>query len=413
MTFCCGIHRHVAGVAAAVVLFGAPAGCGSAYRQGKPTTPGEALAARIEKAHGIRAWHAGECVAADIDLHFDPDIELRGEMLYDHHGGRVRMDLADGTTLVFDGERAWVSPASSQMPMARFHLLTWPYFLAVPFKLRDPGAQIADYGRLSIDGEAHAALRLTFEADIGDSPDDWYILYADPATDRLVAMSYIVTYGGTSVDEAEREPHAIVYQDFVTVDGVTLSTTWPFFLWSRQAGPYGDPIGRVKLSNLRFVSLDERDFSRPSDARGDPHPVPPVARRLGDFLRGGLDPQQLTITYSDLHGLWGGLQLTVYGTGRVEQEAAQVEPPPQVPHGLGPDEVRKLVALLVEERAWEQQVPDRRPQPDESRATLRIDAGNATSLIWEWHHDLEANDRIGRILAKMKALAWVTSATDD
>jgi hypothetical protein len=226
-------------------------------------------------------------------------------------------------------------------------------------------------------------------------------------------MSYIVTYGGKSVAEAEKETHAIVYEDFMTVSGVTLATRWSFYNWSQQAGVYGDPIAEGTVSNLRFVGLDEQDFSRPFDAKEDPHPVLPVARRLDDFLRGSLDPGQLTITYSDMHGLWGGLQLTVHGTGRVAQEVAQVQPAPPTPHDLRPDELRDLVELLIEERAWEQQVPDRRPQPDESRATLRIDAGNATSLIWEWHHDLEANDRIGRILAKMKALAWVTSAADE
>ncbi len=106
---------------------------------------------------------------------------------------------------------------------------------------------------------------------VRDSPDYWYLLYSDRDTERLVAMAYIVTYG-TPVEDAERDPHAIVYDDFVRVGGVVLSRRWRFYPWSAEGGPGGDLIGEVILSNVRFVKADEARFDRPADSREDPAP---------------------------------------------------------------------------------------------------------------------------------------------
>lgn len=242
------------------------AGCSS------PTPAGLSFARSIEDAHGDRVWTAKEAVACDITLNYGGNVRLDGSMIYEPAGGRVRIEMNDGAVMVFDGERAWVSPSSSTMRGVRFHLLTWPYFLAAPFKLRDPGTHLAPHGRRPLDGVAHVTALLTFEAGTGDSPEDWYVVYQDPATGRLAAVAYIVTYG-KSVEEAEKEPHALVYEDYETIDGVALSTRWVMYNWSLADGTHGDPLGDVTLTNVRFVEPDEGDFAKPPDAREDPLPA--------------------------------------------------------------------------------------------------------------------------------------------
>ena len=251
---------------AVALLWPALAGCEETPR---PATA--KLAQRIAEAHGMKAWQAKRAVAAEITAYFGGQEMISGSMVYDHHQGRVRMETGAGAVLVFDGATAWVSPASATVPMARFQLLTWPYFLAAPFKLQDPGSHLAETEPLALDGRTHETARLTFDPGVGESPDDWYILYADPDTHRLAAMAYIVTYGAT-LEKAEEEPHSIVYHDFVVVDGVTLPARWTFHHWSAEQGPHGDPIGRVELANLRFVEPDDAAFARPAGAKEEPLP---------------------------------------------------------------------------------------------------------------------------------------------
>lgn len=232
-----------------------------------------AFAAPIEAAHGKEAWERAGAVSADLSLSMGGNQVLAGRLLFTPQVGRSRLELADGTVAVFDGEGAWVSPAAADLPQARFHLLTWPYFLAAPFKLRDPGAHLEDLGTRPHDGVEHPAARLTFDPGVGDSPDDWYVVYRDPATGRLAAMAYVVTYGGRSAEEAAAEPHAITYHDFRQVDGATLPTTWRLWNWSEEEGIHGDPLGEVILADLAFVTPPPDAFARPADAEEDPLPA--------------------------------------------------------------------------------------------------------------------------------------------
>jgi hypothetical protein len=140
--------------------------------------------ASLERAHGIAAWRTHEAIETTMRVTFGESTAIDGTVLFDQHGGRVRIEQRDGTLLVFDGEKAWVSPPEADFQAARFHLLTWPYFLAAPFKLRDPGTHLEPLADLTTHGESHPAARLTFDDGVGDAPDDWYILYREPETDR-------------------------------------------------------------------------------------------------------------------------------------------------------------------------------------------------------------------------------------
>lgn len=132
-----------------------------------------------------------------------------------------------------------------------------------------------------------------------------------------------------------------------------------------------------------------------------------VREKLQAYLGGRLAPGVFRVTWSDLHGLHGGLTLTVHGTGEVEQRAVRtaVHPPKLVRSA----ELRRLVNLLLELNAWEQRVPERAPVPDESTGTLEIHAGDVSSTVWEWHNDLARNQRLARIRDLMCEVAWDAS----
>ena len=126
-----------------------------------------------------------------------------------------------------------------------------------------------------------------------------------------------------------------------------------------------------------------------------PVAVETVRKALEDIAvgRGAIEP--LVVTYDDLHGLWGGLRLTIRGTGHVEQVAVRQEA--GEPQQVSRNDLVKLVALLVRHAAWDQRVPERAPVPDESQAYLTIRYGEISVRVWEWHTDLERNRRIGEI----------------
>lgn len=134
-----------------------------------------------------------------------------------------------------------------------------------------------------------------------------------------------------------------------------------------------------------------------------PHWLEPA---LSARIRGKAVPG-LRVTYDDLHGLHGGLQLTVDGEGRVTQKAVRFkagEPKERVDEG----DLRQLLRILRDIEVWIQREPERMPAPDESKVRLRVEVGAKQVEIWEWYNDLEQNQRIHKVRAFMQKVAWVS-----
>ncbi|MDA8018707.1 MAG: hypothetical protein MPN21_14795 [Thermoanaerobaculia bacterium] len=231
---------------------------------------------KIESAHNKETYSQQGALTADLVVEFGGSTLIDGRLVMDTPGGKTRIELTGGehagSVMGFDGSEAWLAPADSAFRGARFHVLTWSYFLAAPMKLSDAGTHVQPQGELPfLDGTKLAAAKLTFGDGVGDSPDDWYLLYRDRDTKRLAGMAYIVTFG-KSQEKAEEEPHAIVYSGWEEVNGVWLSTEWTFYDWTREKGVFGDPVGHVKLRNLRFVQFSADAFKAPEGAKAQPAP---------------------------------------------------------------------------------------------------------------------------------------------
>ncbi len=128
--------------------------------------------------------------------------------------------------------------------------------------------------------------------------------------------------------------------------------------------------------------------------------------QLKDFSEGRAS-QNLSIIYSDMHGLWGGITITLSTDGTFEllERARGQIVPDMVRRTVTPAHVQEVIALLLERRLWEQQTLQRTPIPDEVRATLTLRTGNVESSIWELYNKLEKNDRIVRVRRLLLELA--------
>jgi hypothetical protein len=248
---------------AVVALLTVMLGCA---RTPKPTPP---LWQQISEAHDVDSWRKHTALSGDIHIEFVGRPAFDARFIYDIKTGRVRMQLADDTILVFDGTNAWVSPASSTYKDARFALRTWTHFIALPFKLDDKSIQWSPRETKTLAGREYDSARITFAANSVDAADDWFILYADKTTHRIDAVAYIVSYG-RSAQEAAEHPQAITFYDFKNIDGSEISLTWRFWQWNKDEGIFGQPIGSARIYNLDFTTPKSNAFARPKDARLDP-----------------------------------------------------------------------------------------------------------------------------------------------
>jgi len=131
-----------------------------------------------------------------------------------------------------------------------------------------------------------------------------------------------------------------------------------------------------------------------------------MEKQLTD-IADGRATQNLTIVYSDMQGLWGGVTVTLSTNGAYErlERARGAIVPELMRRTVTIDQVQSVVRLLLESRAWEQQPLQRAPMPDEVLATLTLKSSDAASSIWELYNNLERNNRLIRVRRLLLELA--------
>jgi hypothetical protein len=216
----------------------------------------------LTKAHNLEAFSSKEVIAFDIELYFRGNLRLDGTIYSRTNSTRVLVEKNDGSKLFFDGSEVYISPDSADTKGVRFDALTWQYFALAPFKFKDEGTNWKQNDLLPLDSgkQKQPTLKLTFGEDIGDAPDDWYIVFQYPETHLLKGMAYIVTFGNTPQEKAEKNPHAIVYDDYEQIDSVQMATTWSFHNWNFETG-LGEQLGKATISNIRFMQETDDLFA--------------------------------------------------------------------------------------------------------------------------------------------------------
>jgi len=235
-----------------------------------PRTEAESLIHRIEVAHGVKALDRSKAIHAKVHVVFPGVFELKGDMAFVLATGQARLDLADGKSVVFDGQAAYVTGGEAG-PMDRFHVLTWSYFLSSPFRMTDGGVVLGDVESLPLHGPSNKlqAVNISFEAGTGDAPDDWYELFVGPG-DRMAALAYILTFGKT-VEEASATPSIMVVNKLSKVDGLVLPEVVKFAFWDSQSGITKEK-GTAIFSDVRIQDPTADLFKAPANAAVAPLP---------------------------------------------------------------------------------------------------------------------------------------------
>ncbi len=216
---------------------------------------------QVETAHAKTSFLENPSVQFDLQLFFGGQKQLDARITTLTNSGKIRMDIKNGVSLFFDGNDIYQTPANVNYPGARFDILTWSYFFLFPYKLSDPGTRWLDYPNRTLNGQDYLVKKLTFEENIGDSPDDWYVVYVDPEKQRIRYAAYIITlYKSQQV--AEEDPHAIEYTDYRMVNNIPIAHQWTFWEW-RENEPLGKKLGTAKLSQIQFKNLSA-DFYKAS-----------------------------------------------------------------------------------------------------------------------------------------------------
>lgn len=230
---------------------------------------GQAVWQAIEAHGGLTRWFSNGPLAFQFNYQpLDGGTPRNTYEVADYWSARTRHEMMD--TLVEYGwnqQHAWVHPADFDMPYnARFWSLTPYYFVGIPFVLADEGTQFELLGEQTHENRAYDAIKVTFGENVGDAPDDYYVIYVDQETKRVGVTRYIVSYPGYFPDRGHLPEKFMDWRDYQTVNGITLATGFDTYWWKEEQP--AEHITEIEITRAEFkTDIASSHFETPEDAR--------------------------------------------------------------------------------------------------------------------------------------------------
>lgn len=172
---------------------------------------------------------------------------------------------ATGKDITFgmnNGE-VWISPkGASFTPPPRFWALTPTYFIGIPFIFNDEGASFELLkDTKAFEGKDYAQVKITYNKDAGDSPDDYYVLLIDPAT-KLVRGAYYTVTSKLVAPNGPGPAKFISLDNLQDVNGLKLASGHKTY--KMEDGKILGQMRYTEVSGVKFLSANSVDLSIPN-----------------------------------------------------------------------------------------------------------------------------------------------------
>ncbi|AZQ43088.1 DUF6503 family protein [Nonlabens ponticola] len=172
----------------------------------------------------------------------------------------------DAYQLGFDGDSLWLQQDEQAFDPARaeFYYNLMFYFYAMPFVLADDGIQYEQVRALEKDGTLYPGTKISYADNVGNSPEDNYIIYYDPDTKKMAWLAYTVTYGQDTTSEKYSFIHYNKWQD---VNGLWLPEllTWYQVEDGQPTVPAGEPRAFNNV-DIDASAMGDDFYSKPENA---------------------------------------------------------------------------------------------------------------------------------------------------
>jgi hypothetical protein len=213
---------------------------------------------KVEKAHHTAEFLLKEAVQFDLNLEFGGSERMNAKFTLLTNSTKGAIEFKNGSKIVFDNNKVSYSPDIPNEESVRFDAYTWSYFFLFPNKLSDSGTIWNAYDNIEKDQTNYLTEKLTFKSETGDSPDDWYVVYANKETNLIEKAAYIVSLN-VGKEAAEENPHSIQYLEYKAIDGIPMATKWVFWEWDKRNGLTNE-LGHGTVTNIKFITADKDYF---------------------------------------------------------------------------------------------------------------------------------------------------------
>jgi len=218
-----------------------------------------ATIASILDAHGgIDAWNNMENLT--FGMQKGEELEITTTALK----SRQSLIETNDHKLGFDGTNVWLQNKDTvtYKGNAKFYYNLMFYFYAMPFVLADDGITYKEVPALEVDGKKYPGIHISYDAGVGESPDDEYVLYYDDETKKMAWLAYTVTYFSK---EKATKYSLIKYADWQDIGGLQLPETLQWYQY--EDGKVGDMRNERKFTKVAISKdMDASMFTKPENS---------------------------------------------------------------------------------------------------------------------------------------------------
>ncbi|WP_369996353.1 hypothetical protein [Winogradskyella sp.] len=216
---------------------------------------------KVFEAHGgIDQWNKMQTLSFTMEK---PDGK---EVTTTHLKTRAERIETPTYTLGYDGQNLWVNEKNGKEYKGRpwFYKGLMMYFYTMPFIVGDDGIIYEDTEPLVFDGKMYPGILISYEAGIGVSPDDQYIIYYDDETGQMQWLAYTVTFGK---GEKSKDFHFIRYNNWQTVNGLVVPKSVDWYKYENNQPTEKRNTVEFKDIILSEDAPDQSMFSKPETAK--------------------------------------------------------------------------------------------------------------------------------------------------
>ncbi|MAD98123.1 MAG: hypothetical protein CMB99_12425 [Flavobacteriaceae bacterium] len=191
----------------------------------KEVTPEDQLLKVVEKHGGLEIWKNTKTLA------FQKGREVHTTDLHTRRGVINHPKYSLG----FDGKEVWLDQDSVFFKGNKvFYYNLYFYFYAMPFVLADDGIILESATPITYQNKEYLGIKVSYEANVGASPDDNYILYFDKETYQMEWLAYTVTFNSQKPSE---KYSMIRYNKWTNTNGLLLPEEITWFKTDENGNP--------------------------------------------------------------------------------------------------------------------------------------------------------------------------------
>ncbi|MDW5289825.1 DUF6503 family protein [Formosa sp. PL04] len=208
--------------------------------------------ANVFEAHGgLDTWNAMQTLAFTMQKPEGAEVTTT-----DLKSRKAQVDMANHV-LGFNGNDVWLESKNTTeyKGKPKFYYNLMFYFYAMPFVLSDDGITYREAEPLLFEGVEYPGIQISYDAGVGESSDDEYIIYYDAKTNEMTWLAYTMTF---FAKEKSKKFSYIKYGNWQDVNGVKLpkSIQW----YNVVDGKPVDVKKEVEFSEVN-ISKDKQDAS--------------------------------------------------------------------------------------------------------------------------------------------------------